>query len=82
MNETLCTHIWHVVLPRAGKEVKHPDFQVSRLSNCQEVYVYLERESQSLFVCKFFGSRRYLSAKERRDGLNYELVNAHMCSGS
>jgi hypothetical protein len=46
-----------------------------RLSNNGEVYVYQERESRSLFVCKFFGSRWYLSEQERKDGLNYEFKN-------
>ena len=69
---------WHlalVTMPRAGFEVKHPDFEVRRLGASQEVYVYKEQESEGLFVCKFFGSRWYLSEKERRDGLNYEFKN-------
>ena len=71
--DPLHTHLALVVLPRAGIEVKHPDFEVSCLGNGQEVYRYRERKSRSLFVCKFFGSRWYLSETERRNGLNYEF---------
>jgi hypothetical protein len=73
--DPLHSHLAQIVLPRAGKAVKHPDFEVGRLSNNGEVYVYQERESRSLFVCKFFGSRWYLSEQERKDGLNYEFKN-------
>jgi hypothetical protein len=60
-------------MPRASFEVKHPDCTVRCLGMSQELYVYKEWVSQGLFVCKFFGSRWYLSEKERRDGLNYEF---------
>jgi aminoglycoside phosphotransferase (APT) family kinase protein len=73
--DPLHSHLAQIVLPRAGKAVKHPDFEVGRLSNNGEVYAYQERESRSLFVCKFFGSRWYLSEQERKDGLNYEFKN-------
>lgn len=73
--DPLHSHLAQIVLPRAGKAVKHPDFEVGRLSNNEEVYAYQERESRSLFVCKFFGSRWYLSEQERKDGLNYEFKN-------
>ena len=75
--DPLHAHLALVVLPRAGKEVRHPDFEVSSLSNGQEVYVYRERESHSVFVCKFFGGRWYLSEQERRDGLNHEFKTLH-----
>ena len=71
--DPLHTHLALVVLPRAGIEVKYPDFEVSCLGDGQEVYRYRERKSRSLFVCKFFGSRWYLSETERRNGLNYEF---------
>jgi len=73
--DPLHTHMTHVVLPRAGIDIRYPDFQVSSIGNRQEVYSYRERKSQSLFVCKFFGSRWYLSEVGRRDGLNYEFNN-------
>ena len=73
--DPLHSHLAQIVLPRAGKAVKHPDFEVGRLSNNGEVYAYQERESRSLFVCKFFDSRWYLSEQERKDGLNYEFKN-------
>jgi hypothetical protein len=73
--DPLYSHLALVTMPRAGFEVKHPDFEVRPLGVGQEVYVYKEQESEDLFVCKFFGSRWYLSEKERPDGLNYEFKN-------
>jgi len=69
----LHSHLALVALPSAGIKVEHPDFEVSRLGSGQGVYKYRERKSRSLFVCKFFGSRWYLSEIERRKGLNYEF---------
>jgi len=71
--DPLHAHLAFIALPRAGIEVEDPDFEVSRLGNGQEVYKYRERKSRSLFVCKFFGRRWYLSETERRKGLNYEF---------
>jgi len=71
--DPLHSHLALVALPSAGIKVEHPDFEVSRLGSGQGVYKYRERKSRSLFVCKFFGSRWYLSEIERRKGLNYEF---------
>jgi aminoglycoside phosphotransferase (APT) family kinase protein len=73
--DPLYSHLALVTMPCAGFEVKDPDFEVRRLGVSQEVYVYKEQESKGFFVCKFFGSRWYLSEKGRRDGLNYEFKN-------
>lgn len=76
--DPLHAHLALVVLPRAGIEVISPIFEVSPLSNQRAVYLYRERKSSSLFVCKFFGSRLQLLERERRDLLNYELKNLSM----
>lgn len=73
--DPLHAHLAVVTLPRAGIEVKHPDFEAICLSNRQAVYLCRERKSHILFVCKFFGSRRHLSEVERRTLLNLEFFN-------
>jgi len=41
--DPLYSHLALVTMPRAGFEVKHPDFEVRRLGVSQEVYVYKEQ---------------------------------------
>ncbi|MFH1008224.1 MAG: aminoglycoside phosphotransferase family protein [Candidatus Latescibacterota bacterium] len=75
VRDPLYAHLAFVVLPRAGVEVTQPDFEVGELGNGRGVYVYRERTSHALFVCKFFGSRHHLSESARRALLHLEFSN-------
>ena len=75
VRDPLHVHLAHVVLPKIGIKVKHPRFEVGCLSNNQAIWVYRERKSQVLLVCKFFGKRRFLSEVECRRVLHLEFSN-------
>jgi len=73
--EPLYEHLNSIVLPKAGIEVKCPDFEASRLSANQDVYLFEELKSRNRFVGKYFGFRYQLSKEERKNSLNHEFSN-------
>ena len=71
----LYEHLKSIVLPKAGIEVRCPDFESSRLSANQDVYLFEELKSRNRFVGKYFGFRYQLSEEERKNSLNHEFNN-------
>jgi len=77
-NGPLYRHLATVVLPRAGIEMKDPEFESRRLSNSETVYLFEEKKTRVCFVGKFFGFRPQLSDRNCRDGLNQEFRNLRL----
>ena len=73
--EPLYEHLNSIVLPKAGIELKYPDFEARRLNANQDVYLIEEIKSRNRFVGKYFGFRYQLSEVERKNSLNYEFNN-------
>lgn len=75
IREPLYEHLNSIVLPKAGIDVKCPDFESSCLSAGHDVYLFEELKSRSRFVGKYFGFRHHLSKEERKNTLNHEFNN-------
>ncbi len=73
--EPVYEHLISIVLPKAGIDLKCPDFKASCLNANQDVYLFEERKSQNRFVGKYFGFRYQLSKAERKNSLNHEFNN-------
>lgn len=73
--EPLYEHLNSIVLPKAGIDMKCPDFESSCLSADHNVYLFEEIKSRSRFVGKYFGFRHQLSREERKNTLNHEFNN-------
>ena len=73
--EPLYEHLNSIVLPKAGIEVKCPNFEASRLRANQDVYLFEELKSRNRFVGKYFVFRYQLSEEERKNSLNHEFSN-------
>lgn len=75
VKDPLYRHLSTVVLPRAGLEVKDPDFESSHLGTRETIYLFEEKKTRVCFVGKFFGFRSQLSDCDRRNLLNHEFKN-------
>lgn len=74
----LHTYLKAVALPEAGIEVREPYFEIASLGGKRGMYLYRERKSGALLVCKFFGGRFHLSQATRDSLLNREFSYLRM----